>query len=62
MRIISIGFSAGCVHQRFSVKEKMLFIQHIALCTDAKLALGVDLFGWEELTFHARIYGLRSPH
>ncbi len=58
MRIINLGAFADCVHQCFAFTENMLFSQHIALSTDAKLSLGVGYFGWEKLVFHARIYGL----
>lgn len=51
MRMINVGaFPAACVHQCFSLTETMLFSQSIALCTDAKLALGVGFWDGRSLS------------
>ena len=64
MLMINVGaFPAGGVRQCIPFTGIMLFSQHIALCTNAMLALGIGLigfFGWEKLILHAKVYGLQS--
>ena len=63
MLMINVGaFPAGGVRQCIPFTGIMLFSQHIALCTDAMLALGIGSFGWEKLILHAKVYGLQCPH
>ena len=56
MLMINVGaFPAGGVHQCIPFTGIMLFSQHIALCTDAMLALGIGSFGWEKLILHTKL-------